>query len=120
MPKTTFNLMSSKTPYERIWRSLSKCAGIDVGGVMATVTHWLEYHSAGSPDVPLMRERVRDDANLWAMAASQEELEAYVSAAIMELGKSPITNKAAKRLSFLSVGHMDSDTKEKFKEWMNR
>ena len=65
-----------------------------------------------------MQERVRDDANMWAMAASQAELEAYVAAAVIELEKSPITGKAAKRLAALGWKRMSAEDRGKFRDWI--
>lgn len=100
-----------------LWRGLNACAGLNKEITLRTVTHWLEYHGAGSPDVPLMQERVRDDAKLWAAAAQQAELEAYLAAAVMELERSALTIKAAKRVAALGFKAMDAETKEKFKAW---
>lgn len=103
-----------------LWRGLNVCRSMAPDIAVATVTHWLEYHGAGSPDVPLMQERVRDDASFWAASAHQVELEAYLAAALMELEKSPLTIRAAKRLAALGFKAMDAETQEKFKTWVNR
>ncbi len=66
-----------------------------------------------------MQERVRDDAKLWAMAASQAELEAYVAAAVMELEGAPITGKAAKRLAALAWKRMDAEARVGFLKWVD-
>ena len=92
-----------------LWRGLNTCMALDKDLTIATVTHWLEYHGAGSPDVPLMQERVRDDARYWAMAATQPELEAYVSAAVIELENSPVTARATKRLAAWAWKNMRAD-----------
>jgi len=112
--------MTDEQRVEHLWRALSSCAGLDRDLTIATVTHWLEYHGAGSPDVPLMQERVRDDAKLWASSAHQAELEAYVAAAVMELEKSPITGKAAKRLAALAWKRMDAEDRSKFRDWIGK
>ncbi len=112
--------MTDEQRAEHLWRALNACASLDKDLTITTVTHWLEYHGAGSPDVPLMHERVRDDARLWATSANQTELEAYIAAAVMELEASPITGKAAKRLAALGFKSMDAETKGKFKDWVNK
>jgi len=103
---------------EHLWRALSACAGLDREITIATVTHWLEYHGAGSPDVPLMQERIRDDAKLWATSATQAELEAYVAAAVMEMERSPVTTRAAKRLTALGYKTMSPEDRVKFQDWI--
>ena len=108
----------SEAPQERLWRLLSACAGLDRDVTIATVTHWLEYHGAGFPDVALFQERIRDDAKLWAASASQQELEAYLAAAVLEMERSPITDRAAKRLAALGVKHMSAESLLKFREWV--
>lgn len=112
--------MTNEERAAHLWRALNSCAGLDHVLTVATVTHWLEHHGAGSPDVPLMQERVRDDAKLWAAAATQAELEAYVAAAVMELEASMITGKAAKRLAALAWKRMDAEDRSRFKDWIGR
>jgi len=102
-----------------LWSGLSDCRNLDHALTVATVTHWLEHHGAGLPDVPLMRERLRDDAKLWAVSASTEELEAYVAAAVVALEGAPITGKAAKRLAASAWRNMSAEDKHKFKEWIS-
>ena len=109
------------TPDERagaLWTGLNDCMAQDRGITMQTVTHWLEHHGAGFPDVPLMQERIREDASLWAASASQVELETYAAAAIMEMEKTPILNRAAKRLAALSYRAMNVVDQDKFKKWI--
>lgn len=101
-----------------LWRGLNACAGLDKDITFRTVTHWLEFHGAGFPDVPLMQERVRDDAKLWAASAQQAELEAYLAASVMELEKSPLTQRAIKRVAAWAFRAMDAETQQKFKEWV--
>lgn len=103
---------------EHLWRALSACASLDRDITIATVTHWLEHHGAGSPDVPLMQERIRDDAKLWAAAATQAEMEAYVAAAVLEMERSAITNRAAKRLAALGFKSMTSEDRASFRNWV--
>jgi hypothetical protein len=110
--------MTNEERAEHLWRGLNTCAGLDRALTITTVTHWLEHHGAGSPDVPLMQERVRDDAKLWAMSASQAELEAYVAAAVMELEKAPITGKAMKRLAALAWKGMNAEARTGFRNWI--
>jgi hypothetical protein len=103
---------------EFLWRALGACMRRDAKLTIATLTHFLEYHSAGYPDVPLMLERVRDDAKMWALAATTVEMEAYIAAAIMELEVSPLTDKAAKRIAVLAFKTMNAETRSKFKGWV--
>lgn len=112
--------MTNEERAAHLWHGLNDCARIEKGITVATVTHWLEYHGAGFPDVPLMQERVRDDAKLWAVSASQAELEAYVAAGVMELEKSPLPARAAKRLAALAWKNMGADDRAKFKEWIDQ
>lgn len=112
--------MTNEERAEHLWRALNACLGLDRELTITTVTHWLEYHGAGSPDVPLMQERIRDDAKLWAASASQAELEAYTAAAVMELEKSPITGKAAKRLAALSWKRMSAEDRSRFRDWIGK
>ena len=101
-----------------LWRGLDDCWAISGNTTITTVTHWLEYRGAGSPDVPLMMERTRDDATFWASCAHQFELEAYVAAGVMQLENSPITAKAAKRLAAMGFKAMDPETRASFKKWV--
>lgn len=112
--------MTDEQRAAHLWNGLNDCARIERGITVATVTHWLEYHGAGFPDVPLMQERVRDDAKLWAASASQAELEAYVAAGIMELEKSLLTARALKRLAALAWKNMSAEDRSKFKEWIEQ
>ena len=111
--------MTNEQRAELLWHGLNDCRNSDPDTAIATVTHWLEYHGAGYPDVQLMIERVRDDARFWAASASQAELEAYLSAAIMELDLSPLTERAAKRLTALGFKNMTAGDREKFKRWVD-
>ncbi len=110
--------MQDEDRAEHLWRALNSCLGMNRDVTLATVTHWLEHHGAGFPDVPLMQEQIRADAKLWATSASQAELESYAAAAIMELEKSPITGKAAKRMTALGFKKMDPEQRIAFKNWV--
>lgn len=110
--------MTNEERAEHLWRALNAWRGLDPELTITTVTHWLEHHGAGYPDVPLMQERIRDDAKTWAMSASQAELEAYVAAAVIELDRAPITGKAAKRLAALAWGRMDAEARAGFRNWI--
>lgn len=103
-----------------LWQGLNDCHALNDAVAITTVTHWLEYHGAGLPDVVLLSERVRDDAALWAASAHQTELEAYLAAALMALEKSPLTNRAAKRLAALGFKSMDIVSREAFREWTEK
>ena len=112
--------MTNEERVEHLWRGLSACASLDRGLTVATVTHWLEYHGSGLPDVPLMQERLRDDAKFWAMSATQAELEAYIAAAVVEMERSPITGRAAKRITALGYKNMDAESRAAFLEWTGK
>ena len=101
-----------------LWRSLSACKELNPELTIATVLHWVEYHGAGFPDVPLVQEKVRDDAKLWSACATQPELEAYLAAALMELERSPLTVRGAKRLAALGVRNMDLTARAAFTTWL--
>lgn len=103
-----------------LWRGLDDCHSLNSDTTLLTVTHWLEYRGAGFPDVPLMHERAREDAKLWAASAQQHELEAYLAAAVMALESSSITKGAAKRLAAMGYKNMDPETRVKFKEWVEK
>lgn len=103
---------------QNMWHGLNDCLNADRDIAIATATHWLEYHGAGFPDVPLMQERVRDDAKLWAASASQVELEAYVAAAVVELESAPITGRAMKRLAAMAWKRMDAEARAGFRNWI--
>lgn len=101
-----------------LWQGLNDCRALDDDLTVTTVTHWLEYHGAGYPDVALFQEKIRDDARFWAASAHQAELEAYMAAAIAELEASSLTRKAMKRLAALAWRRMAAEDKAKFKEWI--
>ena len=103
-----------------VWRALTAWLRVDRETTLATVTHWLEYHGAGLPDVPLMQDRVRDDAKIWAASASQFELEAYMAAAVMQLERSPLTDRASKRITAMGFKNMSAESCSKFKEWVGQ
>jgi hypothetical protein len=116
--------VTEQTPQEHaadmLWRGLNQCIAMNRETTIATVTHWLEYHGAGSPDVPLIKERVRDDAQNWASYATQPELESYMVAALLELEKSGLTNKAAKRLGAAAFNGMDLPSRDAFAKWVGK
>lgn len=105
---------------EYLWRALSACVALDRELTVATVTHWLEHHGAGLPDVPLMQERVREDATMWAASASQEELLSYFAAAVLELERSPVTERGAKRMAALGYKNMSDEAKAGFRAWLEK
>ena len=88
--------------------------------VAVVVTHWLERNGAGCPDVPLLQEKLRDDAQAWAGCAHQAELEAYLSAALGEMEKTVLTEKSAKRLAALSFKSLSPDRRAAFIEWAGK
>lgn len=100
-----------------LWRGLNACAGLNPGLTSTVVTHWIEHHGAGVPDVPLMQDGIRDDAKLWAASAHQAELEVYLAACVMELERSPLTDRAIKRIAAWAFRAMDTETRHKFREW---
>ena len=105
---------------EHIWSGLNINLRFDKTLTIETVTHWLEFHGAGSPDVPLMQERVRDDASVWSASASHAELETYVAAGIMALDRSALTERAAKRLTALGWKNMSAESQTAFKAWIDK
>lgn len=84
------------------------------------VTHWLENNGAGCPDVPLMQEKIRDDAALWAGCAHQAEMEAYLSACLTSLEKSVLTEKAAKRLAATAYKSLTPNDRLAFLQWAEK
>ena len=81
---------------------------------------FLDTYGSGAPDVPMIEERVRDDAKMWAACAQPHELEAYLVAAIMELDKSPLVDKQVKRLAATTFNRMDADDRERFLAWAKK
>lgn len=110
--------MTDEQRAETLWRSLTACLHLDRDVTLATVTHWLEQHGSGLPHVPLFEETVRDDAKFWAASAHQAELEAYLAACVLELERSALTTRAAKRLAAVAYKAMDAETQQKFREWL--
>lgn len=103
-----------------LWRGLNACIGLDPKLTIATVTHWLEHHGARMPDVADMDERTREQAKFWAASANQQELEVYLVACVMEIERTPITDRAAKRLGAFAYRIMDLPSKDAFGEWVKR
>ena len=111
--------MTDEDRAEALWRSLTACLRLNRDLTMKTVTWWLDYHGAGAPVVPMDQERLRGDAQLWAAAATQAEIEAYLAAAVLELEKSDVAPRAMKRLAALSWRQMNAEDRVKFREWVN-
>ena len=89
-----------------------------VRGACVGAAAFLDQRSEGFPEVDwFYRDRPRQAAAMWAASAGQEELEAYLAAAVLEMEKSPITTKAVKRLAALSYRLMDATERGKFLEW---
>lgn len=103
---------------DHLWRALNSCASLNRELTIATVTHWLEYHGAGHPDVPMVQEKIRAEALFWSELASQAELEAYVAAGVMALERAPLTSKAIKRLAALAWKKMDAEARLGFRNWI--
>ena len=103
-----------------LWHALNECLRKDRSLTLRTITHWLEFHGAGMPQVALMQERVRDDAQLWAMSAQQIELETYTAAAVVVLENSPLPERAAKRIAAWAYKTMSEQSREAFREWMDK
>lgn len=110
--------MTDQDRADFLWRALSACKELKPEITIATVTHWLEHHGAGFPDTPLMQERIRSDAKFWAAAATQDELEAYVVAAVIEMERSLVTEKTLKRLAALAWKNMNIKSREGFRNWI--
>ena len=102
---------------EILYNLLSRMKATMGEWVAVVVTHWLERNGAGCPDVPLLQERVREDAQVWAGCAHQAELEAYLSASLGALEKSVLTTKAAKRMAALSYKSLSPEDRAAFIQW---
>lgn len=102
-----------------LWEGLNDCAALDKRIAVATVSHWLEHHGAGYPDVPLIEEKVRDDARFWASCAQQHELEAYVAAGIAEMENAPMTEKQLRRLLAVAYRRLSPEGRIAAKKWMD-
>lgn len=102
-----------------LWEGLNCCMALSGEVAVSTVTHWLEYHGAGYPDVSLMGQRARDDASMWAASSHQTELEAYLAASLIALEKSPLTDRAAKRMGAMAFKNMNAESRANFKKWIN-
>jgi hypothetical protein len=105
---------------EQIWLGLNDCSNADAKITIKTVTHWIEHSGAGYPDVPLLQDTIKADAELWADAASDYELEAYMAAALGAMGKMPIYERAAKHLAALSYKSLGLLSRDKFKAWTEK
>ena len=109
------------TDHERaalLWDGLNDCAVQDKKTALVTVSHWLDHHGAGYPDVPLLPEKVRDDARFWSSCATQHELEAYVSAGISEIENAALTEKQLRRLLAMAYRRVSAEGRVAFKKWM--
>lgn len=112
--------MSKVDMANEMWRGLSSCIRADRSVALTTVSHWLEHHGAGYPEVPFLPEKIRDDARFWSLCAVQHELEAYIAAAITALDRSELTDRQSKRLAAASWKQMTPTSKEAFREWINK
>jgi hypothetical protein len=111
------------TPEERaeaLWLGLNDCAAIDRDTAISTVAHWLEYHGAGVPDVPLLQEKIRSDALFWAELATSEELEAYVVAGLTALTASALTSRQTRRMAAMAWRRMTPQERVAFKNWIEK
>lgn len=84
---------------------------------VATVSCWLEDNAAKYPQVTLMQERVREDADFWASLATPAELEAYLSASLRALNDTVIAERVQKRLAALAFKSMNPETRANFIAW---
>lgn len=89
-------------------------------GATIAALAFLDAHSAGTPDVDVYLDKVRDDARFWAWTAHQAELEVYLVAAIMALDDGPILKRAAKRLAALGWQKMDASDRAAFLAWVEK
>lgn len=105
---------------EAVYSLLDTAKRVSGPWAAVTVTHWLERNGAGCPDVPLLAEKVRDDAAIWAACAHQAEMEAYLTAALSGLERSVITDRAARRMAALGYRTMAPDDRLKFIEWVEK
>lgn len=109
--------MTSEERAALLWQGLSDCAAIDRQDTLVTVTAWLEYHSAGYPDVPLLPQEVRKDAAFWADLATPDELAAYYLAAAIKLRETPMTIKQTKLTLAECFKRLPQQDKEGFIAW---
>jgi len=105
---------------ETVYRLLDSAKRHSGPWAAVAATHWLDRNGAGCPDVPLMAEKVRDDAAFWASCAHQAELEAYAVASISALEKTVITENAAKRLAALGYRSLTPDQRQAFIKWAEK
>lgn len=109
--------MTSEERAALLWHGLNDCARIDKRDAVVTVSHWLEHHGAGYPDVPLFAEKVRNDASFWASLAAPDELAAYYLAAANMLGVTPLTTKQTKLMLVECLKRLSTEDKKGFMEW---
>lgn len=83
---------------EALGHTIAACMDEDRGATVAVLAAALEDLGAGYPAVPLLQDRIRDDAAFWATCASPPELEAYAAAALHQISKTAFALIARKRL----------------------
>ena len=101
-----------------IWDSLNDFAdAADKSVLCATIGEWLNFHGAGSPDVPLFEEHARRDAMFWVELANHNELSAYFLASAMKLRDDPMTIKQTKIMLAECFRRLGPDDRKAFTEW---
>ena len=106
---------------EKALIALARAAKLDPAAAQCAAFVFLDECGAGVPDVPMLQENVRRDAQMWADCAAPHELEAYIAAAISALDNgSAVLKNQMKRLGALAYRRMGADGREGFKQWMDR
>lgn len=103
-----------------LWHGLNDCANLDRTTAIAAVSSWLDFHGAGCPDVPLLREKVRQDAIFWADLASPDELAAYFLASGATLRNTPLGQKQTKIILAEMFTRLSVDDRNAFMKWAEK
>ena len=98
--------------------SMIQAARLSKRGACAGAASYLDEYSAGMPECDYWsKEAPRQTAKEWANQAHQGELEAFLFAAINELGDSPMTKKQIKRMIASLFVRMDNNDRTAFLGW---
>lgn len=87
---------------------------IDHATTVAMLAALLDDLGAGSPSVPLLMDRVRDDAQFWAECATPIEVEAYTAAGLQAISRGAFCIAARKRLLIALWNSMTPADKRSF------
>lgn len=102
-------------------RGILRAAKTSPRGAAAGAAAYIEEHGAGVPEVDFWaKDCPRENAKYWASIANQTELEAFLVAAVMEMERSPILVRAAKRLAALGFQNMDAVDRAAFLAWAGK